>query len=38
MDFLKIAIGNNVDIDKLKDWTLVPIDQAKTVLNLQLLL
>ena len=29
MDFLKIAIGNNVSIDKLKDWTLVPIGQAE---------
>lgn len=29
MDCLKIAIGNNVSIDKLKDWTLVPIGQAE---------
>ena len=29
MDFLKIAIGNNVSIDKLKDWTLAPIGQAE---------
>ena len=29
MDFLKIAIGNGVNISQLREWSSVPLDQTK---------